>query len=126
VSEPFFRAAERDVLVAPRCSACGHWASPYLFYGAALPQCPACDEPALEWTETHGTGTVVSWTVLPGAAPVVDGADAQVSGIVELDEGPWLLAAIDVPVEQLVVGLPVRVAFERPGDGDPVPVFRPA
>jgi hypothetical protein len=48
----------------------------------------------------------------------------QASGIVELAEGPWLTCALDIPVGDLAVGLPVRVGFARPAGGEPIPIFR--
>jgi hypothetical protein len=122
----FFDAAAEGTLLALQCDRCGRWVSPYLLHGGVRTACPSCHSGRLRWQPTAGTGAVVSWTLLPGVPPVVEGAPVQVSGIVELTEGPWLTCALDVPPADLAVGLAVRVGFARPGDGEAVPVFRPS
>ena len=47
--------------------------------------------------------------------------------IVELDEGPLLTTnLVDVPPEEIQIGLPVEVAFERASDEITLPLFRRA
>ncbi|GAA4486400.1 hypothetical protein GCM10023094_42670 [Rhodococcus olei] len=62
--------------------------------------CPTCDGD-LEWVPSTGRGRVVSWTHLD---PATASASARRSAgelepmtiaIVELDEGPWIYAAIE-------------------------------
>ena len=124
-SAAFFDAAAEGTLLALHCDNCGKWVSPYLVYGSVSRVCRNCHSGRLEWQATSGTGTLITWTLIPGVPPVVEGAPVQASGIVELTEGPWLTCALDVPVSDLAVGLPVRVGFARPGGGEPIPVFRP-
>jgi uncharacterized protein len=123
-SAAFFDAAAEGTLLARRCGNCSHWMSPYLFRGSVGPRCPSCHSGQLEWHPTAGTGRLVAWTLIPGVPPLVEGAQVQASGIVELAEGPWLSCALDIPGDELAVGLSVRVGFARPGGGEPIPVFR--
>ena len=78
-----------------------------------------------------GDGTLVSWAVVHRAPlPALAASVPYVSAIVELAEGPWLMARlmVDDP-SRLRVGDRVRVRFERSGDseeeGEVVPVFEP-
>ena len=123
-SAPFFDAAAAGTLLARRC-ANGHWLAPYIGHGSTLSSCPACGGTNLSWAPVEGTATLVSWTVIAGQPSVAGGEREQVSGIVELTEGPWMYAAIDATPVGLAVGQPLTVDFVRPGDGEPVPVFRP-
>src|SRR5262249_26827425 len=120
-STPFFDAAVRGTLLARQC-ANGHWLAP----GLTVSSCPNCGDSALSWAPVRGTATLVSWTVIAGMPSVTGGQTEQVSGIVELTEGPWMSAAIDATPDRLAVGQPMTVDFARPADGEPVPVFRPA
>jgi uncharacterized OB-fold protein len=122
-SAPFFDAAANGTLLARQCGN-GHWLAPYVAYGSTLSSCPFCGDGDLSWAAVEGTATLVSWTVIAGMPAVTGGNAEQISGIVELAEGPWVYAAIDVPPDQLTEGLSLTVDFVRPGDGEPVPVFR--
>ncbi|MEV5409885.1 Zn-ribbon domain-containing OB-fold protein [Thermopolyspora sp. NPDC052614] len=112
----FFDGTARGELLIRRCEECG---------GTSAPQtrtCPHCASPALSWTPATGTGTVESWSVVH-----TKGLPPFTVAIVELDEGPWLQAQITgVEPGQVRAGMRVRVAYERPDEGESVPVFRPA
>jgi uncharacterized OB-fold protein len=119
-SAPFFDAASAGRLLLRRCRPDGHWNAP-----AAL-TCTECGRATLEWADSAGTGRVLSWAVVhhkpgpagtPAATPVA---------IVQLDEGPWLRGPLRLAEgARPGSGLRVRVAFERAGGGEPVPVFVP-
>jgi uncharacterized OB-fold protein len=123
-SAAFFDAAAEGTLLALQCDNCGTWVTPYVVFGSVSRLCRNCHSGKLEWQATSGSGTLVTWTLIPGVPAVVEGAPVQVSGIVELTEGPWLMCALDIPVGELAVGLAVRVGFARPGGGEAIPVFR--
>ena len=112
-SVEFFDGAARGTLVIKRCDACGHHLRP----DAAV--CSRCQKPGPSWVDAAGTGTLVSWIVMPAEPP-------RVIALVELDEGPWLHARlVDVDTGALGVGDALRVDFE-PAGAEQVPVFRPA
>ena len=127
-STPFFDAAADGRLLIRRCAACGHWIAPYLRMGVTLDRCPACTSDRLDWAEASGRGTLVTWTVVhqAGRRTPDDERDAHPVGVVELEEGPWLTARLDADGTDLRAGLELEVAFVRPGEGEPVPVFAPA
>src|ERR671933_1660024 len=122
-SAAFFDAAAEGTLLALRCGNCGKWVSLYLVYGTVSRVCRNCRSGRLEWQATSGTGTLITWTLIPGVPPVVEGAPVQASGIVELTEGPWLTCALDVPVSDLAVGLPCAWASPDPGAANRSPSF---
>jgi uncharacterized OB-fold protein len=123
-TDEFFEAAREGRLTAKRCGACGRWTGPYSFRGITLVECPHCHERELTWKGVSGKATLVSWTVLPESSTVIEGAPLQVSGVVELAEGPWLPCAIDVPVEDLAAGLNLVASFATADSGQMVPVVR--
>jgi uncharacterized OB-fold protein len=119
-SAPFFDAASAGRLLLRRCRPGGHWNAP-----AAL-TCTECGQATLEWADSAGVGSVLSWAVVhhkpgpagtPAATPVA---------IVQLDEGPWLRGPLRLAEGACPgSGLRVRVAFGRADGGEPVPVFVP-
>lgn len=120
-SAAFFDGTARGVLLLRRCDDCGRRNAPRTL------TCPACHSARLAWEPARGTGTLASWTVVhhrpAGGAP----APRTVAGLVQLDEGPWLHARIDgIDPSRLRAGLPLIVAFDRPADGEAIPVFQSA
>jgi uncharacterized protein len=124
----FFDAAGEGRLVVPQCRRCGHWTAPYSFRGVSPASCSACGSSNLEWSTVSGDATLVTWTIMPTAGKAEGESRALVSGIAELVEGPWLLCAVDVPLQRLASGLAVRIGFspvDHDVDGrEPVPVCR--
>jgi uncharacterized OB-fold protein len=99
----FFEEARAGRLTAIKCGQCGELAIP------PKELCPSCGRRLWEVVPLQGTGTVVSFTVIRipprGRLPEAPYAVA----VVRLDEGVSLLGRIvNVPVETLRAGLPVR------------------
>lgn len=99
----FFEEARAGRLTGIRCGRCGELAIPPKEF------CPACQERAWDPVPLDGRGTIASFTVIRvpprGRAPEAPYAVA----VVRLDEGVALLGRIvDIPLEKLAVGLPVR------------------
>jgi uncharacterized OB-fold protein len=60
--------------------------------------------------------------------PPADGGETPrtVAALVELAEGPWLHGRlVGAEPASLTAGQPLTLAFDRPGGGESVPVFRP-
>ncbi len=88
-------------------------------------RCPVCGGATLVWTPTQGTGRLVTWTTDPLFPGIFDGSPGQTAGLVELTEGPWVIAAVDVLPDELAEGL--EVVFDNivpAAGGEAVPVFR--
>ncbi len=120
-SGPFWDACRRHELVIQECSACGHRRWPI---GPACTECLSAD---FTWVQLPGTGEVMSWIVyhqsfnaawapeLPYNVALikVDGAHTMISNLV------------GIPLEEIEVGLSVRVVFDDVADGVSIPKFRP-
>ncbi len=116
----FFERAREGTLTGVRCGKCGELAIP------PRELCPACHERAWEPVALAGEGTIASYTVIR-VAPRAHAADAPYAvAAVRLTEGVSLLGRlVDIPLEKVAVGLPVRF---RPiiRDGQTLIGFGPA
>lgn len=121
-SAEFFTAAAAGCLLVRRCVN-GH----YLGFGHRLAPasliCPTCQTNDIAWVQAAGSATLVSWTVVHAR----DGSVTSVAGIVELAEGAWLYALLDVADSaELQVGRDLAVSFvPSGGDGEMIPAFKP-
>jgi uncharacterized protein len=112
-SAPFFDAAARGVLMLRYSPSSGEWSEP------AAMLCSVTHADDLEWRASSGRGELMSWTVKPGRAGDDPPAPDTVIGVVELSEGPWItLQLIEADPADLRVGLPVRVGFVPPDEGE--------
>jgi uncharacterized OB-fold protein len=110
----FWEAAERRELVVQRCRACG---AAQLY---PRPFCLGCDATDLGWERAAGTGTVYALTtvhlqVVPELEP------PYVVALVELDEGPRLVANLDGG--PAAIGDRVRVTWRERDGLPPLPAF---
>jgi uncharacterized protein len=99
----FFEEAREGRLSAIRCGSCGELAIP------PKELCPSCHERRWELVPLHGTGSVVSFTVIriPPRGLLAEAPYAV--AVVKLDEGVSLLGRIvDIPLDALTAGLSVR------------------
>ena len=99
----FFERAREGQLTGVRCGKCGELAIP------PKELCPACGERAWQPVPLAGEGTIASFTVIR-VAPRAYAADVPYGvAVVKLNEGVSLLGRIvDIPLEKLAIGLPVR------------------
>ena len=99
----FFERARAGQLTGVRCGKCGELAIP------PKELCPACGERAWQPVPLAGEGTIASFTVIR-VAPRAYAADVPYGiAAVKLKEGVSLLGRIvDIPLEELAIGLPVR------------------
>lgn len=118
-TKPFWTGGAEGELRIARCRDCGLWLHP------PLPTCRRCRSCDIGTQAASGRGTVWSFTInrqanSPGLEP------AYVLAEVELEEqaGLRLLTTI-VDCEDITIGMPVSVRFERAGDAW-IPVFAPS
>lgn len=99
----FFEKAREGRLTGIKCGGCGEIAIPPKEF------CASCGTRAWEPVPLSGEGTLASYTVIR-VAPAKHAADAPYAvGVVRLKEGASLFARIlDVPLDKLQVGLPLR------------------
>ena len=118
---PYWEAVARHELTLPRCGDCG------LVFLPPRQLCPGCWSGELSWQPISGGGTV--WTFTEVHVAFYDdtwAADVPyVVAVVELDEGPRLLANIvDPDIERLSIGDRVAVVFEDRSEGVTLPMFQ--
>lgn len=120
--EPFWRSGSDGVLRMQRCGGCGKFQQP------PNPVCHRCLSRVLAFEAVGGLGTVYSFTInhqpwLPSLT------DPFAVIVVELDEQPGLRFVsrlVDTAVDDVAIGLRVRVVFEAAGEGVFVPLFTSA
>jgi hypothetical protein len=116
LSREFWEAARQHRLLLQRCDRCGH--HQYI----PRPFCVSCDADSLRWVESGGAGAIYSVTVTRREV-LPDRPVPYVVALVELDEGPRLLANIEgIPHD---IGTRVRLFWRDRPDGPPVPAFKP-
>jgi uncharacterized protein len=120
---PYWAAAKNHSLVITRCGVCHTYRWP------PRPICARCGSTEVEWDAVVGQGHVYSWTVSPGEVGRGHSTGGlNVIAIVELVDVPVrLLGSLrGMDRQDLNVGLPVVVDFERVADDVVLPVWRPA
>lgn len=120
-SAPYWEAAARHELVLPRCERC----ATVFFPPREL--CPDCWNGALTWRPVTGGGTVWTFTEVHVAFYDDTWTDdvPYVVAVIELDEGPRLLAGlVDPDMERLSIGDRVEATFEDRPDGLSLPMFQ--
>lgn len=118
----WFDGARGGRAVYQHCTQC----SEDVFYPRAL--CPRCWSEDLEPRTASGLGTVHSFTVQrrPGT-PAFRDQVPYVVALVDLDEGVRVLADVtDCPVDEVHVGMAVRIWFDDVTDEVTLPRFRRA
>jgi uncharacterized OB-fold protein len=99
----FFEKAREGRLTAVRCGHCGELAVPPKEF------CASCSQRRWEPVGLSGEGTIVSYTVIR-VAPRGHTAEVPYAiAAVQMKEGVSILGrVVDLPLERLAVGLPVR------------------
>lgn len=124
-SFPFWEGCKEGRLLAQRCRQCGLWRWP------PSGVCPSCYSWEADWQPLTGRGVVHTFVVAhrafhPGftadvpyviAHVTLDGTEDHVTMISNLVGCPW---------EEVKVGMPVEVFFEKATEELTLPKFRPA
>jgi uncharacterized OB-fold protein len=119
LTAPFWKGCAEHRLLFQRCGTCSTAGFP------PTEQCRQCLSTELSWEASAGRGVVYSWTVVHRAAtPVFQTPYAP--AIVTLDEGYQMLTnIIDADIEEVRVGMVVRVDFREVVDDLVLPYFQP-
>jgi uncharacterized OB-fold protein len=88
--------------------------------------CAKCGSFGSEWQRLSGKGAVYSYIVSHQAIhPALDGLIPHAAVLVQLDEGPLMTSnLVDCPIDEIQIGLPVEVVFEKQTDEITLPKFR--
>lgn len=122
IARPFWDAANEGKLLIQRCASpnCGR----AVFYPRVC--CPYCRGASLVWMDASGRGQIISHTTVRRTHH--DGFNAEapyVFAAVGLVEGPLMYGQMpDAPLEELLIGREVTVAFAEHGPSRRIPVFR--
>lgn len=120
-AKDFYAWCGKHELRFQRCGDCGAWRHP------PRPMCGQCHSMKWAWAPTRGLGKVYCWTVVHQALdPAFADAVPYAAVIVEVDEGPRLATWVTgIAPEQLRIGMPVEVWFDKMNDEVALPKFRP-
>jgi uncharacterized protein len=117
----YWAGAARQQLMIQRCKMCGrHQFPPRML-------CTACSSREVEWVRAQGLATVRSFTIVRRPVSEAFAADVPyIVALVVLDEGPTLMTnIIDCKLEDLRIGMQVRVCFEKRTVTVTLPQFTP-
>jgi len=117
-SQFFWDGTAAEELRVQQCNSCGELRFPP---GPACPSCGALDRGHVV---TQGTGTVFSYVV--HRHPPVPGKELPiVIALIDLDEGVRMVGeVVDVADDEIEIGMPLRVGFNRVDDELTLPVWR--
>ena len=119
-SEPYWTALGEGTLSFQRCRACGNAWLP------ARSECPRCLAAEWDWEASSGSGRLISWVVYHTSYhPYFEDKLPYTVGVVELDEGPRLIAGIIDPPNALRIEQ--RLVLRADSDnGQPLAMFAAA
>ncbi|HKF18346.1 MAG TPA: Zn-ribbon domain-containing OB-fold protein [Candidatus Dormibacteraeota bacterium] len=121
-TQPYWDGALAGELRIQRCTPCRE------FYFYPRPFCPRCLSADVHWVRVSGRARLHSYVINHRAAPGFEAEAPYVIAIVELEEGPRMMAnVVDVEPrpERLLLDMDLEVAFAPRGNMH-IPVFRPA
>ena len=95
-------------LEAARCTKCGKVSFPPRLV------CPKCHSREFQRFNMKPTGKVVTHTVIRTPSDEFSGEAPFAVGVIEIDDGARLTTQIvDVPFEEIKIGMPVKLEFRR-------------
>ena len=120
-SRPFWEGTRAGRLLVPKCGDCA------FYRWTPQPACPRCLSEDFECAEVSGRGEIYSFSVVHRSSDPIVFPDPYVVAVIRLEEGPSMLSTIvDCPSEEVRVGMPVEVTFEKVSDDITLYPFRPA
>ncbi|MEE9284802.1 MAG: Zn-ribbon domain-containing OB-fold protein [Dehalococcoidia bacterium] len=117
----FWEGCKRGELLIQQCSQCGK----LRYY--PRPACNRCSSEEYSWHKASGKATLYSWIVVHHPTlPVFKDRVPYAVILVELDEGVRMISNIvDCENEDLRIGMPLEVTFDRINEDVTLPKFRP-
>ena len=120
-TKEFWDGAKKHELLVQKCSQCDSYRYP------PSPICPECFSSNLKWEKVSGKGEVYSFTIVRVAVRPEWKSDVPyVLAAIRLDEGVTMVSdIIDCAVDDVKVGMRVRVAFDDVTEQFTLPKFKP-
>jgi len=86
-------------LMASKCKKCGQFSFP------PRADCIHCLSDEFEWVECSGKGGLHTYTIIHAAPTGFDDIAPYILGVLDLDDGGRLMGWIDVPREEIEIGM---------------------
>jgi uncharacterized OB-fold protein len=114
----FWEGATRGELLIQRCAICGTLRHP------PRPGCAACG--SLEWDTVRASGLGEVYSFVIYHHPPIPGFEVPYAvGLIALEEGVRMLSnIIDMPLDEIEIGMPVEVTFVAVDPELTLPMFR--
>lgn len=122
-TQHYWDGAKAGELRLQRCKDCSK------AYFPPRPFCPQCASRAVEVFKASGKGKLYSYIINHRPAPGFEDDGPYAIAVVELDEGPRLMANIvecDQTPEALQLDMALTVTFEKVNEDISLPKFKPA
>lgn len=118
---PFWEFCDRQELRIQRCARCGRHRMP------PRPACPHCQAFEHEWVQASDDAELFSFSVVHQPAhPAISEAVPYNIAIVAFpscDHARLISNVVDVPNEELRIGMKLKVTWEKAGNGRTIPRF---
>jgi uncharacterized OB-fold protein len=127
-SAPFFAGALAGRLMLLRCPACATFQSPTAYLNVPVrPRCLRCFAAPLQWHPSSGRAELYSFAVMHHLYDEAFAAEIPYNiAVVTTEEGVRLTTqVVGCPLDELRIGMPLEVTFERLSDEVALPRFRP-
>lgn len=118
VAEPFWQGVRERRLMLQVDAASGR----AQFYPRPL---SLYSEAGVQWRQASGRGSILALTQSRVAPPALAERVPYALALVQLEEGPRMLARVLAPCEQLAIGQAVEITWEEDGQALSFPAFRP-
>ena len=122
ITAPFWEATKEKKLLLQRCTKTGKFQ--FFPRAASIHEFGA----EVEWVESPGDGKVYTYSIMhrPGNPFMINKVPYAVA-LVELSEGVRMMSNIvGIDVDEIKVGMPVKLTWETLSDGRHLPLFEPA
>lgn len=93
---------KKGKLMGTRCKKCGEISFP------PRADCLSCLSDEFEWVECSGLGELHTYTIIYAAPTGFDDIAPYILGVLDLDDGGRLLGWIDVPEEEVEIGMRLK------------------
>ncbi|MEM2093614.1 MAG: Zn-ribbon domain-containing OB-fold protein [Candidatus Bathyarchaeia archaeon] len=107
--EQFYKNISQKKLLGGKCRKCGKIHLP------PRQLCDKCLSTEFEWTELSTSGKLITYTIIHVAPTQFQSMAPYAVGIIQLENGVKILGMIkNVPLDKIVVGMPLKMEFEEP------------